>query len=171
MSSIPSLTDLNASATEDEFVQRAEFLVENSPWVLESVARTRPYHSVDELCIAIEKAIESWGREEQLRLIRAHPALAGSEAQAGTMTADSTSEQGRLGLLSLSSDELKELQRLNALYFDRFKFHCIIALFNQSSLDSVFTTIQTRLQNDDDVELQTCLSEIYRVIRNRARRL
>ncbi len=171
MSSIPSLADLNASDNDDEFVQRAEFLVENSPWVLESIAQTRPYDSIDELCIAIENEIESSSREEQLRLIRAHPALAGSEAKAGTMTADSTSEQGRLGLLSLSAEELGELHRLNTLYFDRFTFHCIIALFNQSSLDSVFTTIKARLQNQIELELQNCLNEIYKVIKNRARRL
>lgn len=171
MPSTPSLADLNASDNDNEFIQRAEFLVENSPWVLDSVAKARPFHSIDDLCIAIENGIDSGSRDEQLRLIRAHPALAGSEAKAGTMTADSTSEQGRLGLLSLSSESLGELHRLNTLYFDRFTFHCIIALVHQSSLDSVYTTIKARLQNESAVELQNCLKEIYKVIRNRAQRL
>jgi len=50
--------------------------------------------------------------EEQLALIRAHPELAGREAAAGTLTADSTSEQGRLGFTALTRAEFEAAHTL-----------------------------------------------------------
>ncbi|MCC2099453.1 MAG: 2-oxo-4-hydroxy-4-carboxy-5-ureidoimidazoline decarboxylase [Hyphomicrobiales bacterium] len=164
-----TLSDLNA-ASDDEFLARTEFLVENSPWVMERIVNERPFASVDALCSAIETTVQRAGRELQLKLIRAHPELAGMEAASRTMTVDSTHEQKRLGLLSLSKDAYEELSQLNAEYRRKFAFPCVIALSRHASLESVLKTFRARLDNTPQVELQHCIEDMMHVIRNRASR-
>lgn len=48
-------------------------------------------------------------RTEQVALFNRHPELVGSEAMSGTMTASSSSEQGRLGLRRLRDDVEAEI--------------------------------------------------------------
>jgi len=68
-------------------------LFEHSPWVAEAAWRRRPFRSVTELHAALEAAMREAPRERQLELIRAHPELAGREAEERTLTRESTHEQ------------------------------------------------------------------------------
>ena len=56
-----------------------------------------PFAGVDDLHAALVAAVRAAPRERQLALIRAHPELAGREAQAGELTAASASEQAVRG--------------------------------------------------------------------------
>ena len=64
---------------------------EHSRWVAERAWPQRPFASIDALHAAMLAAVREAGADEQVALIRAHPELAGREAAAGTLTADSTS--------------------------------------------------------------------------------
>lgn len=165
-----ALQQLNAAKTQ-EFVELTEFLVENSAWVLGLIAKQRPFSSRDALCDAIEARILAADRPDQIRLFKAHPELAGVEAQAGTMTLASTGEQGRLGLDSLGTYDLARLQRLNTQYQSRFGFPFIIALRRQPSLAAVFETFEERLNNSVDQEIAVTVGEIMHVVRGRAARI
>ncbi|RNF34344.1 2-oxo-4-hydroxy-4-carboxy-5-ureidoimidazoline decarboxylase [Paracoccus methylarcula] len=162
-----SLHELN-NADENRFVEMAGFLVENSSWVLEEIAGQRPFGSAQALCDAIEAAITRMNRADQTNLFLAHPELAGAEAQAGTMTRESTGEQGRLGLLSLDRKELERLQKLNAEYRQRFGYPFIVALSRQPDLAAVFGLLAQRLRNDPDAEIRATIAEIMHVVRGRA---
>ncbi|AXI43984.1 2-oxo-4-hydroxy-4-carboxy-5-ureidoimidazoline decarboxylase [Sulfitobacter sp. SK011] len=164
------LQEIN-EADEAEFVVLAEFLVENSPWVLTKIARHRPFVSASALCDAIETEIRVASSADQLRLFLAHPELAGAEAQAGTMTTESTGEQGRLGLTSLSAAEHSRLKSFNAEYLDRFGFPFIVALRHQTDRAAVFELFERRLRNTVDEEIQNTISEIMHVVRGRADRI
>ena len=76
-------------------------------------------------------------RDEQLALLRAHPELAGKEAQSGTMTSDSTSEQGGAGLNALSREEMQRISDLNRRYREKFGFPFIIAV-RQHTKEGIF---------------------------------
>ena len=96
----------------------------------------------------LARAIRQAPRSQQLALLRVHPELAGSEATAGTMTADSNSEQDRLGLLSLHPDDLARLTDLNRRYRERFGFPYVAAMRLHGSLADVFRSFEQRLHND-----------------------
>ncbi len=66
------------------FVAAFGGIVEHSPWVAERAFTAQPLASVAALHGAMVAAVRSASREEQLALLRAHPDLAGREAQAGT---------------------------------------------------------------------------------------
>ena len=108
---------------------------------------------------------------EQLALIRAHPELAGREAVEGSLTVDSGSEQGRLGLIALSRAEFQCMADLNKRYRERFGFPCIIALALHADRESVFLTFESRLKNDQEQELANALEQIGHITRARLEKM
>ena len=106
------------------------------------------------------------GREEQVALLRAHPELAGKEAQAGTMTGDSTAEQGGAGLNALSREEIARISDLNRRYREKFGFPFIIAV-RQHTKDGIFGEFERRLALAPDAELETCLGQVFVITRLR----
>ncbi|WP_172331145.1 2-oxo-4-hydroxy-4-carboxy-5-ureidoimidazoline decarboxylase [Mangrovicoccus sp. HB161399] len=143
-------------------------LAERSPWVAEAALGARPFESDEALARALVEAILSSSRETRIALFRAHPALAGREAAEGSMTAESTCEQGRLGLLSLSAADAARLGRLNAAYAARFGHPFILALHRIPDLGALFDIFERRLRATPLEEHASTLAEIASVIRSRA---
>ena len=140
---------------------------EHSPWVAEGAWRERPYASAEELHRAMMRVVESAPMERRLALVRAHPELAGS----ASLTVDSTSEQGRLGLDRLSKSELETMQRLNQAYREKFGFPCIVALRLHANRDSVMREMERRLGNNVDAELAAALEQIGHITRGRLEKI
>ena len=99
---------------EEAFVARYGAIFEDSPWVARAAFAEGPFAGVDDLHAALVAAVREAPRERQLELIRAHPELAGREAQAGELTAASASEQASAGLHRLTADEAERWRALNA---------------------------------------------------------
>lgn len=140
---------------------------EHSPWVAERAWSRRPFESVDALHAAMAAAVRAAGPEAQLALVRAHPELAGREAADGTLTADSTSEQGRLGFTALTRAELERVARANAAYREKFGFPCIVALRLHATRESVIAEMERRAGNDRAAELAAALEQIGHITRGR----
>ncbi|MGZ4195092.1 MAG: 2-oxo-4-hydroxy-4-carboxy-5-ureidoimidazoline decarboxylase [Solirubrobacteraceae bacterium] len=141
-------------------------LFEHSPWVAEAAWQRRPFASVAELHAALEAAIREAPRERQLDLIRAHPELAGREAQQRTLTRESAHEQASAGLDRLTSDELEALRRLNRSYRDRFVFPLIVCV-REHTKDSILAWGNARLEHSHDQEIDIALGEITKIARLR----
>ena len=146
-------------------------LFEHSPWVAERAWQARPYSDVAGLHAAMMDAVRLAPRHEQLALIRAHPELAGREAQAGALTASSTGEQGRLGFDALPAVEFSQLAGLNRDYRARFGFPAIVALTLHATRDTVLRQIRARLANDTDTEIGNALEQIGHITAARLARL
>lgn len=164
------LTEANALG-EREFVARFGSVFEHSPWVAERAWHKRPFRSVDALHQAMMQAVAQAKKEEQLALLRAHPELAGTEATEGTLTVDSSSEQGRLGFTALSKEEFLRMAELNRRYRGKFGFPCIVALRLHATRDSVLAEINRRIESDSDAELKSALEQIGHITRGRLEKL
>ena len=105
-------------------------------------------------------------RERQLSLIRAHPELAGREAQQGTLTRDSTREQASAGLDRLTAEELEALARLNRSYRERFEFPLIVCV-REHTKDSILAWGNERLDHSREQEIEIALGEIVKIARLR----
>lgn len=171
MTTSPSaaLEHLNA-LDEARFVERLGSAVEHAPWVARAAWPQRPFASTDAVFMAMRAAILAADREAQRVLLCGHPELAGREAVAGQMTDDSTSEQGRLGLLSLSPAQWAQLQDTNRRYRERFGIPLIVALRLHGSLESVLDSALNRLQHTPDQEWATALDQVCEVMRGRLQR-
>jgi OHCU decarboxylase len=141
-------------------------LFEHSPWVAEEAWQRRPFASVAELLAALEAAMREAPRDRQLALIRAHPELAGREAQERTLTRESSHEQSSAGLDRLTADELEALQRLNRAYRERFGFPMIVCV-REHTKDSIIAWGNARLEHSREHEIEIALGEIAKIARLR----
>ena len=160
-----SLAELSG-LDERQFVGALASLSEHSPWVAEAVCRRRPFGSVAELQAVLEAAMRDARRERQLELIRAHPELAGREAEEGTLTRESTHEQASAGLGRLTADELEALRFLNRAYRERFGFPLIVCV-REHTKDSIIAWGTARLEHSREQEIDVALGEITKIARLR----
>ena len=144
---------------------------EHSPWVAERAWRKQPFRTREALHEEMMAVVRSASREEQLALIRAHPELAGKEAGEGSLTADSSSEQGRLGFTRLTREEFLKMQDLNRRYREKFGFPCIVALRLHASRETVMREMERRANNSLEKEIQSALEQIGHITRGRLEKL
>jgi OHCU decarboxylase len=161
------LAEVNAM-DEAAFVATFGALYEHAPRLAAAAWRARPFATRAELHAAFAAALGAAPPEEQLALLRAHPELAGREAAAGELTADSAREQGAAGLDRLAPGELEALQELNAAYRERFGFPLIVCV-REHSKDSILAWGRARLTRAADDERETALGEVAKIARLRLR--
>lgn len=155
---LQALNTLDAAA----FVQVLGGIFEHSPWVAERVVHQRPFNSTQALHAAMVIAIEVEGSEAQLKLIRAHPELAGKAAVRGDLTVESSREQSGAGLDRCTPQEFAELQSLNSRYNQKFGFPFIVAVRGHTR-HSIIALIAQRLDNHAQAEQGECLQQIYQI--------
>ncbi|SDO76575.1 2-oxo-4-hydroxy-4-carboxy-5-ureidoimidazoline decarboxylase [Ralstonia sp. 25mfcol4.1] len=156
-----TITQLNAMP-EAEFVQVLGGIYEHSPWFAEAAAKQRPFANVAELAAALRGAVDAAGEEAQVKLVRAHPELAGRAAVRGELTAESTREQAGAGLDQCTAEEFQRLQDLNAAYNRKFGFPFILAVRGYDR-HGIIDAFAMRIENEPAVELQTCINQIHRI--------
>lgn len=156
---------------EGEFVRQFGGVFENSPWVAQRAWRMRPFPSIEALHEAMMHAVAHANRDEQLALVRAHPELAGAEAAEGSLGADSSSEQARLGFTRLSREELNTMSRLNRSYREKHGFPCIVALRLHDKRESVIAEMERRIASHSSTELANALVQIGHITRGRLSRI
>lgn len=160
-----TLTQLNA-ADVDGFVALMDGVWEHAPWVARAAAAHRPFDSVDALHRQMLAIVGQLPEAELLALLAGHPDLAGAAARAGTMTRDSSLEQGALSLDAVGDDELARWDELNAAYRRRFGFPFILCV-KRHTRSSVLATFERRLGSDRSTELRAAVEEIGRITRLR----
>ena len=143
---------------------------EKTPWVAEKAHAAGPYESLAALAAGMKSLVNASGTEEQLALLRAHPDLAGKAAIAGELTAESTEEQARAGLGSLTPEEMARFQELNSAYKEKFGFPFILAVRNASKA-VILGAFERRIHNTYSGELAECLTQVHKIAWMRLREL
>jgi len=161
-----SLDHLNA-ASEARFVELLEGIYEHSAWIVTRAAASRPFRSLAQLKQALVRVVDEAGHEARLALVRAHPELAGRAMVAGSLTAESSREQGAAGLAACTAEEFERLQRLNVHYAERFKFPFVLAVRGPRgrglSRAEIIATFERRLAHPPEVELAEAVRNIHRI--------
>ncbi|MBS0550981.1 MAG: 2-oxo-4-hydroxy-4-carboxy-5-ureidoimidazoline decarboxylase, partial [Proteobacteria bacterium] len=150
----------------DAFVKAFGGIFEHSPWVAERAWAARPFADAGAVHDAMAAVVRALPREEQIALLCVHPDLAGKEAEDGTMTDHSVSEQASAGLDALSKAEMARMRELNQRYRARHGFPFIIAV-RRHTRDQIFSEFERRLASDTDAELEACLAQILTITRLR----
>jgi beta-ureidopropionase / N-carbamoyl-L-amino-acid hydrolase len=161
-----NLQQLNA-ASQAEFTSLLDGTYEHSPWVAEAAWHKRPFASLAALKLALVQAVREAGPEAQLKLIRAHPELAGKAMVSKTLTAESTNEQGKAGLTECTPEEFAKIQQLNADYNAKFGFPFILAVRGPRGTGlnkaEIIATFERRLHHHPDYERAESLRNIHRI--------
>ena len=161
MSAAITLAELNTMPADD-FTARLGAIFEHSPWVAERAAARRPFASVAQLHAAMADAVRSASEDERLRLIRAHPELAGKAAVRGELTDESTREQKGAGLDQCNVEEFGRMQDLNRRYNEKFGFPFVIAVKGHDR-HSILQAFARRLENPPELEAAECIEQIIRI--------
>ena len=161
-----TIEQLNA-ASAAEFTALLDGTYEHSPWIAERAAAQRPFASLAHLKRAMIEVVREAGVDAQLRLIRAHPELAGKAMVSKTLTAESTNEQGKAGLTECTPEEFARIQQLNADYNAKFDFPFILAVRGPRGLGlnkaEIIATFARRLGNHPEFERAEALRNIHRI--------
>ncbi len=161
-----TLDHLNGLSQAD-FTQALDGTYEHSPWIAEAAWAHRPFASLAALKHAMVTVLAQAGVDAQLRLIRAHPELAGKAMVSKSLTAESTNEQGKAGLTDCTPAEFAHIQQLNADYNAKFGFPFILAVRGPRGLGldrhEIIATFERRLRHPVDVERAEALRNIHRI--------
>jgi len=151
------------------FVARFGGVFEHSPWIaeraLENGAVAEPLSSRVVLT-ALSAQFRAASEDERLRVLRAHPDLAGKLAVAGELTEDSKSEQKGAGLDRLNETEFARFTDLNTRYQSKFGFPFIIAVKGLTK-DDILAAFERRIHNSRHVEFDAATHEVELIARLR----
>jgi|GEM_PF-22972 OHCU decarboxylase len=148
------------------FVELLGTLYEHSLWVAERAFELRPFADEAALRDAMRAVVDAAGAKAQLKLIQAHPELAGEKLRARALTASSLVEQGSIGLDRLAETELAAWAALNAAYRERFGFPFVICV-RLHSKDEIVAAMKRRLGGDVAAEDAEAIRQIHDVARLR----
>lgn len=163
MPATTSLAQLNQAPAAD-FLALLGPVFEHAPWVAEAVLAQRPFASIDALHAAMLVELRTLDEPALLALLRGHPELAGAQARAGAMTADSVAEQGNLAKLDGAASA--HWDALNAAYRARFGFPFILCIRRHTQA-SALQAFEQRLRAGRADELRQALDEIAAISRLR----
>ncbi len=152
------------------FVERFGDIYEHTPEIAQAVHRAgldASHDTVDGLNKAMRAAMMAMPAAAQLALIRAHPELAGKLALEGTLTPDSTSEQGRLGFVTLTQTEFDHVADINRRYREKHGFPAIVALALHQNRDTVIAEMDARIAHTTETEIATALDQIAHIAKGR----
>jgi N-carbamoyl-L-amino-acid hydrolase len=161
-----TLEQLNA-ASQAQFTALLDGVYEHSPWIAEATWSRRPFATLAALKHALVGTVRQAGLEAQVRLIRAHPELAGKAMVSQTLTAESSNEQGKAGLTDCTPQEFARIQQLNADYNAKFGWPFILAVRGPRGAGlpraEIVDIFARRLAGHPDYERAECLRNIHRV--------
>lgn len=153
--------------TREQFVARYGGVYEHSPWVAEkSYPQAADVVDPSQLAQIFATCVDAQPEGRKLKLIRAHPDLAGKAAVAGDLTKQSSEEQTSAGIDRCTAEEYARFQTLNARYKDKFGFPFVMAVRNSNRHD-ILNAFAHRLDNDRDAEFATAIAEIHKIARIR----
>ena len=143
-------------------------LYEHSDWIVEQTLARRPFKSFEAFKYGMIQTLQHAGESAWLTLIKAHPELTGKVAIQKTLTAESQSEQQKAGLANCTAEEYEALHSLNKAYQEKFNFPFIVAVRGPRGLgltpQDIIQTMQRRLKNTRDFEVQEALQNIHRIV-------
>ena len=149
----------------ENFIDLYGGLFEHSAWIADNAYDYELSYAHDTatgLHNALCRAFRSAPKELQLKVLRAHPDLAGKLAQAKRLTSESTSEQASAGMDSLTDNERKIFTQLNLTYVKKHGFPFIIAVRDHNKA-SILSAFKTRINNDGDTEFLEACKQVERI--------
>lgn len=149
-----------------DFIDIFGGIYEHSPWVAEAVyPKTHPGINTASMAALMGSVVDASSYEDKLKILRSHPDLAGRLSLAD-LTESSRSEQSGAGLDRCTHEELKQFQRLNGIYINKFGFPFILAVkgFQRTEILDAF---HIRVNHDRDEEFKTAIEQVHRIARLR----
>lgn len=156
---------LPSHMSEETFINTYGGIFEHSPWIAERAYKnglTPANNSAIGLHSALTRAFRSADENEKLKVLKAHPDLAGKLAAAKQLTAQSTAEQASAGLDHLTDKERAQFTQLNKTYVEKFEFPFIVAVKGLSKAQ-ILEQFEQRISNTKAQEFETACQQVEKI--------
>ena len=147
--------------SETEFIKVFANIFENARWIAEELYKQKPFKDFSELSSKMMNIFENTTKENQIKILKAHPDLA-DKARIGSLTTDSKNEQNSAGLDKCTPEEFDEFQNLNFQYKKKFGFPFIFAVKDKSKLQ-ILANFRKRISCDINVEFEEAKKQIKKI--------
>ncbi len=138
-----------------------------APWVAARTLPARPFPSLAALKHALVRTVRQASRDEQLALLRAHPALADQDAPGRQHPAGSSDGTGGTSLAGCAPAELARIQALEAAYRERLGWPFVLALRGPRGTglpaEQILATLERRIDNPPEFEFAEALRQMHRI--------
>lgn len=136
-------------------------IFEKTKWIAERLYNQKPFNSFEDLCSKILEIFKTTSKENQLKIIRAHPDLA-DKTKISLLNIDSRTEQNRAGLNQCSEKEFREFKNLNNEYKKKFGFPFILAVEGKNKAE-ILNKFKKRILNSTDDEFKEAISQVCKI--------
>ena len=157
MNAINAINNLSQS----EFVKIFANIFEKTKWIAEELYNQKPFSSFEDLCTKMLNIFENAAKENQLKILRAHPNLA-DKIEISSISSDSHKEQTNAGLDQCSKQELKEFKDLNDKYKKKFSFPFILAVKGKNKIE-ILSEFKKRIVNNIDKEFNESINQARKI--------
>ena len=136
-------------------------IFEKTKWIAERLYNQKPFNSFEDLCSKILEIFKTASKENQLKIIRAHPDLA-DKTKISLLNIDSRTEQNSAGLNQCSEKEFREFKNLNNEYKKKFGFPFILAVEGKNKAE-ILNKFKKRILNSADDEFKEAISQVCKI--------
>ena len=147
--------------SQSKFIEIFSNIFEKTKWIAEKLYNQKPFDSFEDLCSKMLEIFKTTSKENQLKIIRAHPDLA-DKTKISLLNIDSRAEQNSAGLDKCSEKEFKEFKNLNNEYKKKFGFPFILAVGGKNKAE-ILNKFKKRILNSADDEFKEAISQVCKI--------
>ncbi len=136
-------------------------IFEKTKWIAERLYNQKPFNNFEDLCSKILEIFKTTSKENQLKIIKAHPDLA-DKTKISLLNIDSRTEQNKAGLNQCSEKEFREFKNLNNEYKKKFGFPFILAVEGKNKTE-ILNKFKKRILNSADDEFKEAISQVCKI--------
>ena len=146
---------------KSEFIKVFGNIFESSGWISEELYKLKPFDGFEELSTKILDIFENATKENQIKILRAHPDLA-NKTKIESLTTDSKSEQDSAGLDKCTAEQFVEFKNLNSKYKKKFGFPFVFAVKDKSKLE-ILANFRKRISCDINIEFEEAKKQVKKI--------
>ena len=147
--------------SQSEFIKIFGNIFEQTKWIAERAYNQKPFNNVEDLCSKMLEIFETTSKDNQLKIIRAHPDLA-DKTKVSLLGQDSRKEQHKVRLDQCSEKEFNEFKNLNNEYKKKFGFPFILAVGGKNKVE-ILNEFKKRILNDVEKEFNEAIVQVCKI--------
>ena len=155
--------------SQSEFIKVFANIFENTEWIAKELYNQKPFNNFEELSSKILSIFETATKEQQLKVLNAHPDLA-NKTKISLLTSNSLKEQASAGLDHCTEEEFNEFKHLNGEYKKKFGFPFILAVKGKNK-NEILDNFKKRISFDPTTEFDETIKQVKQIASLRLKEL
>lgn len=165
-----SIAEYLNGLSEDEARNALEHCCTSSRW-MKAMLSYRPFQNDLDVFEKARLAAKHMNRNDWLEAFAGHPRIGDINSLRAKYASTKQWASGEQSGVNVASEEtLQQLARCNDLYFERYDYIFIVCATGKSA-DQMLAILQSRLNNDAEVELKIAAEEQMKITEIRLRKL